>query len=167
MGEKEALIERAEQNLRMSSEVRYPADERQLEEVLYRRVSVQCAEVLSISPRAGTSASGAKGWAQRASCNLANGAGPVVIDLGWSRRPEPATWGGGEVRGIIGPGGRIVSAAGLAGLDPLVSPNPRTLPNNHLAYAGQWFFFALTALVIYGLVLRSRSRSAARGTRDD
>jgi surfeit locus 1 family protein len=33
------------------------------------------------------------------------------------------------------------------------------LPNNHLMYAGQWFFFALTALVIYVLALRKKRRS--------
>ena len=48
----------------------------------------------------------------------------------------------------------------LAGLEPLAAPDPRDLPNNHLAYAGQWFFFALTALVIYILALRRRSTRA-------
>ena len=43
---------------------------------------------------------------------------------------------------------------------PLAAPDPRDLPNNHLAYAGQWFFFALTALVIYILALRRRSTRA-------
>ena len=42
----------------------------------------------------------------------------------------------------------------------MAAPDPRDLPNNHLAYAGQWFFFALTALVIYILALRRRSTRA-------
>ena len=158
MGEKEALIARAEQNLRLSSEVRYPIDGAQLDEVLYRRTTIECSEVLSITPRAGTSAKGAKGWAQRASCVM--GDAVVDVDIGWSLRPEAADWKGGEVRGTIAPGGRIVSASGLAGLEPLASPDPRALPNNHLAYAGQWFFFALTALVIYILALRRRATRA-------
>ncbi|HNJ47416.1 MAG TPA: SURF1 family protein, partial [Novosphingobium sp.] len=38
------------------------------------------------------------------------------------------------------------------------------IPNNHLSYAVQWFLFAATALVIYGLALRKRL--AARGGED-
>ena len=41
-------------------------------------------------------------------------------------------------------------------MSPAPVPDPTLLPNNHLAYAGQWFFFALTALVIYVMVLRKR-----------
>ena len=48
-----------------------------------------------------------------------------------------------------------------AGLEQLAAPDPNDLPNNHLMYAGQWFFFALTALVIYVLALRKRWRGQA------
>ena len=64
--------------------------------------------------------------------------------------------------GIIAPGGEaggvLHAAQRPAGLQPLAPPDPGDLPNNHLAYAGQWFFFALTALVIYILALRRRGR---------
>ena len=50
----------------------------------------------------------------------------------------------------------MVAIEPVAGLQPLAAPDPADLPNNHLAYAGQWFLFALTALVIYGLVLRQK-----------
>ena len=60
--------------------------------------------------------------------------------------------------GILAPGGKIVADPPLAELGPLAKPDPADLPNNHLAYAGQWFFFALTALVIYILALRRRRR---------
>ena len=53
---------------------------------------------------------------------------------------------------------RLVAEVPQAGLRPLAAPDPGDLPNNHLAYAGQWFFFALTALVIYVLALRRRGR---------
>ena len=45
-----------------------------------------------------------------------------------------------------------------AGLTQLAAPDPRDVPNNHLSYAVQWFLFAVTALVIYGLALRKRWR---------
>jgi surfeit locus 1 family protein len=35
-------------------------------------------------------------------------------------------------------------------------PNPDDVPNNHMAYAVQWFLFAAAAAVIYLLALRKR-----------
>jgi surfeit locus 1 family protein len=46
-----------------------------------------------------------------------------------------------------------VPAPGLAASTP---PDPAAIPNNHLAYAVQWFVFAGVALLIYGLALRRR-----------
>ena len=55
---------------------------------------------------------------------------------------------------------RIVLTSATAGppLRPSAAPGPETISNNHLAYAGQWFFFALAAAVIYLLALRRRGR---------
>ena len=50
----------------------------------------------------------------------------------------------------------VIANEAKAGLEPLARPDPADLPNNHLAYAGQWFFFALTALAIYWLALKRR-----------
>ena len=161
MDEKEALIARAEQSLAMTEAVEYPRDPAMVEEMLYRRTDIACASVSGATTVAGTSATGEKGVAQRVSCALADGTS-VTVDIGYSRDPQPVEWSGGEVSGTIAPGGRVVAEEGLAGLEPLARPDPRSLPNNHLAYAGQWFFFALTALVIYFLALRRRS-TRARG----
>ncbi|MBX7483073.1 SURF1 family cytochrome oxidase biogenesis protein [Qipengyuania qiaonensis] len=155
MEEKEALIARAERSLALSENVEYPRDPAVLEEVLYRRSNIDCVQVDGITTVAGTSLRGEKGVAQRATCTLADG-GRAIVDLGFSRNPAPVDWSGGEVRGTIAPGGRLVAVDEIAGLQMLASPDPRDLPNNHLAYAGQWFFFALTALVIYILALRRR-----------
>ena len=159
MDEKAALIARAEQALQMSAEVDYPRSPDGLDEVLYRRTSVDCARVDGITTVAGTSERGEKGVAQRATCRLGSGE-IATIDLGFSRDPAPVSWDGGMVHGTIAPGGRIVASEPIAGLEPLASPDPRDLPNNHLAYAGQWFFFALTALVIYVLALRRKATRA-------
>ena len=87
---------------------------------------------------------------------------PTEIVMGWSQSPEPSRWVGGFVTGTVVPTGefgfKIVADPPLTGLQPLAKPDPGDLPNNHLAYAGQWFFFALTALVIYVLALRRRRR---------
>ena len=55
-----------------------------------------------------------------------------------------------------GTGVRLVADPPLAGLAANAAPDPRELPDNHLAYAFQWFFFAMTALVIYFLALRRK-----------
>ncbi|MBX7495600.1 SURF1 family protein [Qipengyuania sp. 6B39] len=156
-GEKEAIIARYEAAQAMSSEVVYPADEAELEASLYRRTSVTCGTVTDVTTVAGVSAQGAKGVAERATCLMPDGK-QILVDIGFARDPQPVAWSGGEVRGVIAPGGRVVSSEGLAGLEPLAAPDPQNLPNNHLAYAGQWFFFALTALVIYVLALRRRGQ---------
>jgi len=80
--------------------------------------------------------------------------------LGWSRLPTAAGgWSGGEVHGVIAPGPRLVASPPLAGLDANAVPDPADIPNNHFAYAIQWFVFAATALVIYALALRKRRAS--------
>lgn len=81
----------------------------------------------------------------------------IEVALGWSRDPAAPSYDGGPVDGVVDASGKIVADPALAGLEPLAKPDPNDLPNNHLAYAGQWFFFALTALVIYGFALKSRA----------
>ncbi len=138
----------------------YPEGEAAIERALYRPVRAECATVAKIGATAGTSASGTKGWAAMAQCTLADGQSAPVA-LGWSAKPDLPGFDGGTVTGILAPGGRIVADPALAGLEPLARPDPADLPNNHLAYAGQWFFFALTALAIYAIALRARIRSRA------
>ena len=42
-------------------------------------------------------------------------------------------------------------------------PDLASVPNNHFAYAIQWFLFAGIALLIYGLALRKRLRERGSG----
>lgn len=143
-------------------------------ENLFRRIETygDCG-VLS-EPVSGRARDGRNGWAHVVLCEiggpdpdrpLQEQAPDFVIEtarvmLGWSQSPQPVQWDGGMIAGTIAPnrdgGGTIVADPPVAGLEPLAEPNPNDLPNNHLAYAGQWFFFALTALAIYGFALRSR-----------
>ena len=85
----------------------------------------------------------------------------MVVDAGWSKDPNAkSSWTGGEVSGVIGPDRkarlRLVSGDGLGGLAASAPPSPASIPNNHLFYAAQWFFFAVAALVIYVLAWRKR-----------
>lgn len=152
--EKTALLARYAEADRMPEEVAFPTSG-EGEAVWFRRSIVDCSRVLASEPVAGTAANGAKGWAMRVSC--ARGDVLVLVDLGFSRELNLPEWEGGKVSGIIAPGPRLVADPPVAGLYPLAEPDPGDLPNNHLSYAFQWFFFAATALVIYFLALRSRS----------
>ncbi len=125
---------------------------------LYRRSRLECMSVAGMSSVAGQNARGEAGFAHIAQCVLADG-GRAPVVLGWSRQPQAPEWQGGSATGWIAPGPRLVADPPLAGLDANARPDPRDIPNNHLAYAVQWFAFAVVALVIYALALRKRWRS--------
>ncbi len=152
--EKEALIARYEASSGAGAIVAFPLDGKG-EGVLFRRSQIECTQVVKIEPVSGTSARGQKGWVQRAQC-AGSAKATIPVDLGFSRDLAKPAFTGGLVAGVIAPGPRLVADPPVAGLEPMAKPDPGDLPNNHLAYAGQWFFFALTALVIYVLALRRR-----------
>lgn len=160
--EKEALLARYAGAADDTEMVAFPLAGEETE-VLYRRSEVACDQVLSLEAGAGTNARGAKGWAQKAICTSSGSDAEKLVYLGWSRQPQPPEFTGGVVAGIIAPGPRLVAMPPQAGLEQLARPDPADLPNNHLAYAGQWFFFALTALAIYYFALRRRWRDEEKG----
>lgn len=156
---KAELLERYRGSLSMSADVPWPQTQQEVENALYRHTAVTCERVLAHDARSGRSAAGEAGWAHVVRCDLA-GAGEADVVLGWSRRSDPVVWTGGQVYGFVGPGmageARLIASPPLAGLEANAPPNPEDIPNNHIAYAFQWFFFALTALVVYALALRKR-----------
>jgi surfeit locus 1 family protein len=152
MGEKAELLARYEAAAGEAGEAAFPRAGDGAE-VWFRRSRLMCAAPVRIEAVAGTSARGAKGWVQRATC-----AGGAIVDIGFTRNLAAPAWPGGAVTGVIAPGPRLVADPPLAGLEAMARPDPSDLPNNHLAYAVQWFVFAITALVIYVLALRRRSR---------
>ncbi len=157
---KEALIARFEVSQALSSEAPWPADATKNEATLYRYSSFDCTRVLSFSSNAGRSAVGRLGWSHEARCVTARGR-EAMVALGWSSDPRSPEWRGGPVAGFVAPAGesiKLIATPPKAGLEQLAAPDPRAIPNNHLAYAVQWFFFAATALVVYGLALRRRRR---------
>ena len=157
---KEDLIARYTQAQAMSAAVPWPRTEAELEGSLFRWSGFTCNRVLGIRTTAATAADGAHGVAQIARCAI-DGGGEAQVALGWSTPERTVQWAGGPVAGIIAPGGVLHAAQPLPGLQRLAPPDPKDLPNNHLMYAGQWFFFALTALVIYVLALRKRWKGRA------
>jgi surfeit locus 1 family protein len=153
--QKEALLARYASAETLSADVAFPQGEAAAQPVLYRHARVNCARVAGITVMAGRNAQDEVGMAQVADCELAGG-GRAKVVLGWSREPKIAQWRGGEVSGVIAPGPRLVADAPVAGLSANARPDPSEVPNNHLAYAVQWFLFAATALVIYVIAVRRR-----------
>ena len=156
--EKEALLARYDAASSTQAEVFWPAEDANVGDALFRRSSLDCLQVASFDARAGKSVRGAKGWAHYANCAIAGSDKTALVALGWSKEITTPQWDGGTVSGIVAPGPRLVVTEPAAGLEPLSPPDPADVPNNPLAYAGQWFFFALTALFIYGLAIRKRNK---------
>jgi hypothetical protein len=159
---KEGLLARYE-GAPAAPPIAWPATGARGEEYYFRRASGFCLEPVSWRPAAGRNLKGESGWSFIVSCRTGGGEGPgMEADMGWSKESRPPVWRGGEVSGIIAPDDahiiRLVSATPAPGLQPSAPPSPDTIPNNHLLYALQWFFFALAAAVIYVLALRRRQR---------
>lgn len=139
--------------------------------LLFRRASAMCLQPTGIEVRG----AGSAGFRLIAQCRTGGLEGPgMVVQLGVTRDPNAkVAWSGGEVSGFISnaPDGRSAIAslfddtpqrlmlvadpvpAGLP-LSPNPAPDVSAVPNPHLSYALQWFFFALSAGVIYLLAVR-------------
>lgn len=153
--QKEALLARYAAARTATQEIAWP-QQGPYDPWFYRRAFLVCETVTDPSAIAGRSASGESGFARTVRCHR-KGGGAVTVVLGWTRRPDATTpWEGGVVHGTIAPGPRLVADPPLVGLKPNARPDPSDLPNNHLAYAVQWFLFALIAVLIYLLALRKR-----------
>lgn len=137
------------------------------ESLLFRRSAVTCAAPVTVR----LAGAGAAGFRAIATC----AGGAPLVQLGTTRDPKAqVTWGGGPATGYIGhaPDGRallatlfdhspprpmLIATPPAAGLSPNAPPDVGSIPNNHLAYAGQWFFFAAIAAIIYALAVRRRT----------
>lgn len=156
LAEKEALLERYQAAQGSQVELSWAEVRRVPDLALYRRSSLRCMRVLARTGIAGRSAAGEAGIGQYAQCLLADGSQAKVV-MGWARDPKRSgDWQGGEVHGTVAPGPRLVADPPLGGLAASARPDPSEIPNNHLAYAVQWFLFAATALIVYVVALRRR-----------
>ncbi len=167
LAQKEALLAHYAAAGGNRAEVAWPLDASLAEQVMFRRSRIDCRPSGKDAPLAGHNTAGETGWAHSFACTLPDG-GHAEVVIGWSRDLALREWNGGTVTGVIAPGAnhmpRLIADPPLAGLAANAMPDPRDIPNNHLAYAVQWFLFAGTALVIYALALRKRLAAAARGS---
>lgn len=172
--EKEAAIAAVGANLRLPA-MSFPKTGPVEDAILFRRSSLVCLRVTGWQTQAGRAADGSAGFAYIARCATgAEGQGALVL-LGIGGKPDlQPDWKGGAIDGWISrePDTRslfarigsdapalrpmLIARSGTAGLRAPASPKAEDIPNNHLAYAVQWWLFALVALVIYGLALARR-----------
>lgn len=157
MHEKDAMMARHTAAQASSAAMPFPSEPDEIESALYRRAAIDCVSVANSTSRSGRNAKGDAGIAQIVTCKTATGSNVEVV-LGLAQTPAIVPWSGGKVTGWIAPGPKLIADPPQAGLAASARPDPNDIPNNHLAYAVQWFFFALVALVIYAIALRKRWR---------
>lgn len=143
---------------------------------LFRHATANCLEAVGWRKQGGRSARGRTGWRQLAECRT-GAEGPVLlVDMGVAFDPKfQPQWKGGPVTGTIthAPDARpliaslfssapkplmLISEAPAPGLETTAKPDLSSVPNNHLAYAVQWFLFAAVAAAIYLLALHWRQK---------
>jgi surfeit locus 1 family protein len=144
------------------------------DDLLFRRAGAFCLKPVSFA----LDGAGKAGFRVIARC--ATGAeGPgFSVQLGTTHNPEfKPKWTGGKVDGMISHApsstpliatllGKaapkellLVADTPAPGLSANEMPSIESIPNNHLAYAVQWFLFALVAGVIYTIALRRRLKA--------
>ncbi|MBY8825395.1 SURF1 family protein [Sphingomonas colocasiae] len=175
--EKEALIAVYAAN-QSKGEIAYPTLAPIPEYALFRPSSANCLAVTGWRKEAGRSADGQSGYRFIAECRTGAEGPGLLADMGVGRDPQAVPkWTGGMVHGRIGtepqhtslidqlrskappPRPMLISLQAAPGLSPSARPSPEDIPNNHLAYAVQWFLFAGIAGIIYWLALKRRRRA--------
>lgn len=142
--------------------------------LLFRKSGLFCLQPLN--PQ--VVGAGASGYRMIVECRTGAEGPGAKVQLGTTRDPNAKlTWKGGQINGFLShaPDSRsmieaqfnrapqqlmLVAANPPQGLSPNGRPDLSSVPNNHLAYAVQWFLFAAIAAIIYVLALRYRGKRA-------
>ena len=143
--------------------------------LLFRRTTATCVAPVTVT----LAGAGAAGYRAIAACAPAKGRPGPLVQLGTTHDLHAQiAFTGGAVAGYLShaPDARpllaglwdhaprpliLVADTPPAGLARNRPPELDAVPNSHLAYAGQWFFFAAVASIIYSLALRRRLRLRA------
>ncbi|MET0309026.1 MAG: SURF1 family protein [Sphingomonas sp.] len=146
------------------------------DDYLFRRATAFCLSPVGWQSQGGRSVKGTNGFRQIAQCSTGIEGPVLLVDVGVAPDPKfKPSWKGGAVTGTIthAPdhqpiiaslfGGHpkslmLIADQAAPGLEPTARPELSSVPNNHLAYAVQWFLFAAVAAIIYVLALRLRQR---------
>jgi surfeit locus 1 family protein len=145
------------------------------DDAMFRLSQVNCLRVAQWRVTGGRTATGKAGYRHIAACVTGAEGQGALIDMGMATDPRvKPDWTGGIIDGRVttepdqtslvgklfgqGPVLRpmLVAAKPAPGLTASAPPRTDDVPNNHLAYAVQWFLFAGVALAIYVIALRRR-----------
>lgn len=162
-------------NAAMSSITFFPVFDPVRPELYFRKAQSHCLNILGWTSRAGVDAAGKTGYRQLATCSTGVEGPGYIVDMGVSDSFDaPKGYTGGDISGTIVPGissgslfQRMIGKAPIVppmliadtpapGLRASKVPTIDDMPDNHLAYAVQWFIFAGLAALIYFLALRRR-----------
>jgi surfeit locus 1 family protein len=139
--------------------------------VQYRRASIDChaGPKKPYDLRPGSSARGTSGFYVIVSCRPNNRPPDIVAVAGWTKRVDAKDqtltldhqFTGVVIERPYGdlpgrPRFMLIPDQAIAPLGRPLQPRAADLPDNHLAYAGQWFGLAIALAAIYGLWLRRR-----------
>jgi surfeit locus 1 family protein len=158
---KEGLIARYHANAKLPP-VAWPSVPPADDNLLFRHATGFCLQVTEWRAIAGRNLKDEPGWAHIAACRTGAEGPGMQVDAGWSVSAADPAWRGGLVGGVIAPDRkhriRLVADRPAPGLLASKPPSPEDMPNNHMLYAIQWFFFAAAAAIIYALALRKKLR---------
>ncbi len=138
----------------------------------FRRVRTRCESVGTPDAVAGRSADGQAGYSYIADCAPSPMEDALRINLGWDPRPDRVIAAGGPVNvtGLLRADASradqlhaipylLIADPALGGLEPSLQPTIDDIPDNHMAYAFQWFGFAGVLAIIYGIYVRTWRRT--------
>lgn len=135
-----------------------------LPRLAFRRVLITCgAQDVAAEWRGGRSRAGQSGYVALIPCRPGVGglAGRILVNAGWAALPQRGRRLSqtGIVAGTLGADmeGQPLLLTAATPAPTLAASAPASIdevPNNHRAYAAQWFFFAGLAVLIYLLALR-------------
>ena len=139
--------------------------------VQYRRAEISChaGEKRPYDLRPGSSAKGDSGFFVVVSCRPNDRPPDIVAVAGWTRRADARDMALTLDHALAGvvierpygdapdrPRFMLIPDTAIPPLERPRQPRGQDLPDNHLAYAGQWFGLAVALAFIYGLWLRRR-----------
>jgi cytochrome oxidase assembly protein ShyY1 len=149
------------------------------DEYLFRRATAFCLSPVGWQSQGGRDIKGGNGYRQIAQCRTGIEGPALLVDVGVAPDPKfKPVWKGGAVTGMITHAPdhlpifvsmfgdhpkslMLIADQAAPGLEPTARPELSSVPNNHLAYAVQWFLFATVAAIIYVLALRLQQRGKA------
>lgn len=181
-GEKHRLLALYARNLAMNSTAAFPGPGPVPDDAMFRRSSVLCLGAVGWRSEGGRAPGGGATTRYVSDCRTGAEGPGATVQAGTSEDPNLKwAWNGKGVvtgwistapdhrnmidrlRGVPAPRAMLVLDPPVGGLNANAAPELSAIPDNHIAYMWQWFFFAAIAAGIYAIALRQRWAKADAG----